>query len=357
LKAYSNLSQILGTLPPKFREEIASFHRDRTVWNLVLDANLPLEWHQFEWESQECNGRLLSDQAVVLRYAKPCQSTQIEPTPGLKRIGLLNLFPKQEHDFVGELQPFFGKGQIELIHPHWAASQLGRHQELFVVAHGTPNGLLDSHGDDFDLLRLPLPKRLWLLACNENRAICQLASQCLQQGVETVVVATGKLEASAMRAIIQNWLAEVEEGDTVPSVWLTQHRAECDAVGGIRALTVYGALMLGKGPVSHWNLKTLQAHSTGDKTVRQIDDNPRCLEEVIEVIESFGSEIWPVTLEWMVVESLKLAENHDHTKMRKLENRVRNMVSCTPSVRLAIANSSYRFGHYQEALSQVQILL
>ncbi len=346
------IETVLYRLPAEFRHDVHALSRQNTPWALVLDARLPCAWQESAWETVEFNGRTLAEQALVLRAVQPWvlpQPHSPAPPDSPRRIALLNYFPREEFDFIGHFKDLFKNGQIEALHPRFAAQQLGAHEELVIVAHGDQEGLKDQHGNTVNLSDWPLPKRLWLLACHEQRALYRLAQDCLNRGVDSVIMATGLLDAAHMSAIIRAWLTALTSTD--PVTWLAEQRLRDDAVGGASALTVWGTLSSDLDPLAEWNRRTLCAHSSGTRSAPRLTDDQESFAQAIEAIGSGAAVLWPVTLDWLLTESLKLAENHDHGAMLRLEVQLARTHHAAPGALLALANSAYRRGRYEYAVT------
>jgi hypothetical protein len=77
--------------------------------------------------------------------------------------------------------------------------------DLIIAAHGRSHGLVDADGSTFTLpVAHPMPERIWLLACNVDGAMDDLAQNLLKQGCRTVIAATGDFSASDNGAVVES---------------------------------------------------------------------------------------------------------------------------------------------------------
>lgn len=308
-----------------------------TRWLLLLEPSLPVSWLGLRWESLNLAGRPLSSQALVVRHAGWGQE---QPASTTETAWLLNLFPAQEFSFLDRLQPQLQSGRLRTCRKN-AVDRVSGADDLFLLAHGRANGLVDADDLPFTLPAIhPAPRRLWLLACNIDGALDGLAQEMLKCGCETVIAATSELSAPAMAALIDDWLSHGREFANLAS-WLALAKGHGD--GNIHALTIWGRIGIDPTPCAHWNRLTWDDEH-GDRRRPPLDDETSLLKFQDAHRHAVSSQAWPLTRKWMLPPLLWLAEKHHHPAMRELSEAIGD--SDSPQAIRGLAAAARRVGNY-----------
>lgn len=335
---------LFNLIDSHLRDALLQMGRERPQWRLMLDRSMPVSWQFAPWESLVLDGAPLSSHALVCRMVRPTFGlASADGEPRADRSGWLDLFPKDEFDFARTVQG--GKRFPNKISRRWAAREVESCDELFVMAHGGPEGLINPEGLPESLEGLPVPKRIWLLACNENGALFDTARTLLARGARTVVTSTGKLDAPQIAQFVASWMNR-EDRDSLEH-WLARMRCMPATDGGARTITLFGDVACDVSESARWNERTLRSVIGEETHLKVIADRLDDFSEAIAAWESPG--IWPMTAEWMLPELLRLAENHDHSWMLRLE-RLATGSRRSAALLLAMAISAYRSGYYPTAM-------
>lgn len=314
---------------------------------LLLAASLPQEWRKLPWEAFKLGGRPLHERLLVVRDASWPNPTAPARTPGAA--GLLNLFPLAEHDFAALLQTEIREQRsLLMLREHNLGERLSDFDEFFITAHGQAEGLCANDGSTTWSLPLvkPMPKRIWLLACNVDGAMHRLAHSLLAQGCRTVIAATGELSAPEMSALIRAWCASAAEDRPAadPARWLASRRHGVE--GGAHGLTVFGEVYLDTSPAAAWNhLSWTIAHELPPSAqAPQLDDNSTVAEfDAADTLYNAPST-WDISRQHLGPLLLWLAEKHDHERMKTLEKTL--LEPDSPAACHALASAARRSGRY-----------
>jgi hypothetical protein len=257
---------------------------------------------------------------------------------------LLDLFPAKEFPFCSHLQPLIRPGTLRTCRTAFLKEQIAAASDLFVVAHGRANGLVDAEGNHFDLpVSHPMPARIWLLACNVCGAMDKLAAELIAGGCKTVITATGDLSAPEMGAVINEWFNEGKLVES-PEHWLGRLKAEGDiGDGGVHSLTVWGEVSVDRSSCAPWNRRAWMARH-GDDDGLQLDDQTSLAEFQEAYAHAMSPLAWQIARDDMLVPLLWLAEKHHHPAMEGLERLVGDRTS--PAAINALASASRRAGNY-----------
>ena len=308
-------------------------------WLLLLEPTLPEPWFGLRWESLNLAGLPLSSQSLVVRDARWGNE---QPASANGTAWLLNLFPQEEFSFLVRLQPHIQSGRLRTCR-NSALNRVAGADDLFLLAHGRANGVVDTDDLPFALPPIyPAPRRIWLLACNIDGALDPLAQNLLKCGCDTVIAGTSELSAPAMADLIEDWILHGREFGDVAS-WLTQKEAEGHGNGDIHALTIWGGISIDQTPCARWNRLTWDdAH--GDPRRPPLDDETSFGQFQEAHRHAMSPQAWPLTHKWMLPPLLWLAEKHHHPVMRELSEAIGDTDS--PEGIRGLAAAARRVGNY-----------
>lgn len=314
-------------------------------WLLLLEPSLPPSWQTLLWERLTLGGQPLGRQAVVVRHAVWGDAVKA-PSSVVQATRYINFFPKAEHHFALGLQKLISANQLGRITLRYLAQDGAGSRDLFILAHGDAQGLLDVEGRPFNLPEMhPMPERIWLLACNVDGAMDRLAATLMTRGCRTVVAAVGELSAPQMQTLIKAWVMR-DVPQTDPASWLAARSVEQDD-GGAQALTVWGALPLDTDVTSAWNRRAWDIrHGTCDELPLDESITESGFRAAHEAMQSPST--WPMAREEMAPPLLWLAEKFHHPALSHLEREVENLLGASPSSLAlhALAATARRLGHY-----------
>jgi len=215
--------------------------------------------------------------------------------------------------------------------------------DLVIVAHGRSHGLVDADGNSFALPAAhPMPERIWLLACNVNGAMSDLAQNLLRQGCRTVIAATSDISAPEMACVVESLFATARLPDENRS-WLARAEAAFDAAGNPLALTIWGECDLDPTACTAWNRMTWD-NEHGSHRRPPLDDETTREEFLAAHQHASSPQAWPLTRKWMLPPLLWLAEKHHHPAMRDLSSQLGEARS--PAAIRALASAARRVGNY-----------
>lgn len=309
-------------------------------WLLLLEPSLPDTWQALHWESFNLSGRPLSSQALVVR--KAVWSAR-QNGDGQIIARFIDLFPPDEFSFGERLERLTRSGQLLTSRRQFLEKDMATVTDLFIMAHGRANGLIDAAGNLFDIPSThPMPERIWLLACNVDGTMDKLAQRLLEQGCRTVIAATSDLEAVEMARLVERLFAQEH-----PLEEYIRRLARADRVinrdGGLHALTVWGHVDVDRSPCSFWNRVTWdEEHGIWRRP--PLDDTTAREDFFAAHTQAMSQHAWPVTCEWMLPSLLLRAERHDHPTMQALVVKLGGMES--PLAIRALAAAARRVGHY-----------
>ncbi len=315
---------------------------------LLLDALLEAHWHERPWE-EELRARGLTAVGCVACCARVRFGSNQDCFPTSASYWI-NLFPPASvpdgFAFAETFQEAAAQRQLQQV-PYARLEQaaIPADADLFILAHADARGLLDRHKNPLPedwLLSKALPGRVRLLACNVDGAMYRLAEKLLAHGVRTVVCATGTLSAPAIALLVRQW---TQARMFIPfERWLWQIAGEDTAEGGARRLTVFDEFTLDASPVSHWHEAVWDdsAYPNRANLERTLERDHDQFEKVCATVLQ-GSALWSMAYDYLFPRLLRVAENINHSAMRRLQNHAPERK--TPDLRLALAESAYRLGH------------
>jgi hypothetical protein len=308
-------------------------------WLLLLEGTLPLAWLRLRWEALTLGGRPLSSQALVIRSA----SWWPQGAGTGKPARFLNLFPPEEFCFLDQLQPLLHSGKLRTGRAAFLKHDMVAAGDLLIVAHGRSHGLVDARENLFALpVAHPMPKRIWLLACNVDGAIDELAQNLLGQGCRTVIAATGDISAPAIARVVECLFAQVHDSDESRS-WLARAEAAFNDRGSPLALTIWGECDIDPTAPAAWNRMTWD-NEHGSHRRPPLDDETTREEFLAAHQHASSPQAWPLTRQWMLPPLLWLAEKHHHPAMRDLSSQLGDARS--PAAIRALASAARRVGNY-----------
>lgn len=311
----------------------------QTRWLLLLEPSMPETWLRLRWESLNLAGRPLSSQALVVRSA--AWSHQQADTG--KGAFFLDLFPHEEFSFGNRLQPLIQSGNLRTCRPAFLKEQMIAVSDLFIMAHGRAHGLVDASGNFFDLpIAHPMPERIWLLACNVDGAMDNLAQRLLDQGCRTVIAATSDLSAPEMARLVE-YLFENGYDLNENISWLARAETAPSGGGGFHALTIWGSVSIDRSPCAEWNRLTWDSeHGAWGRP--PLDDETTREEFLGAYEQAMSPQAWPLTRKWMPPPLLWLAEKHHHPAMKQLSIQIGD--SKSPEAIRSLAAAARRVGNY-----------
>ncbi len=314
-------------------------------WLLLLEPSLPPAWQALPWERLTLGGQPLARQALVVRQSRWGQAKE-GLVRSLSPSRYLNLFPSTGYPFAEKLQPAVAGGQLRRTVAQYLVQEGAGSSDLFILAHGNAQGLLDAQGRPLELPAWhPMPERIWLLACNVDGAMNRLATVLLDRGCRTVVAATGELSALQMDILLNAWAAR-SHPQIDPAAWLSSRSAE-QGDGGVQALTVWGALLVDSGATAGWNRLAWEIrHESRDALPLDESIEESGFHAAFEAMQAAST--WRLAREEMAPPLLWLAEKFHHPALGNLEREVENLLGTSPSpaVFYALAASARRLGHY-----------
>lgn len=310
-----------------------------TRWLLLLEPSLPKEWFSLNWESLRLAGHPLTSQALVVRRA--VWGSPQSGAGGNNRF--INLFPATEFPFADRLQPTIQSGMLRTSRKAFLKADMSATDHLFITAHGLADGLVDADGNSFEIPAAhPMPRCIWLLACNVGGAMDLIAQRLLGQGCRTVIAATSDLSAPEMADLVEGLFAD-ESCLNEPVSWLSQTTNTVSAGGSANALTVWGDVDLDPPPGTPWNkLIWEHVHDTGQPL--PLSDEITLPEFHEAYRQSLSPFAWPLTRDEMSSPLLLLAEKHDHTLISPLSKLVGDIES--PKAIRSLAAAARRMGNY-----------
>ncbi len=310
-------------------------------WLLLLEPSLPQSWQRLRWEALSLAGRPLAAQALVIRSAVWCR----QGNGTGKAARFLDLFPRSEFSFLGRFQPLIQAGRLRTSRASFIERDMAAGGDLVIVAHGRSHGLVDADGNSFALPAAhPMPERIWLLACNVDGAMGDLAQKFLNQGCRTVIAATGDISAREMACVVESLFAAARLPDENRS-WLAQAAASFNGRGCPLALTIWGECDLDPTACAAWNRMTWD-DKHGNSRRPPLDDETTRDEFLAAYQHATSPQAWPLTRDWMLPPLLWLAEKHDHPAMRDLSTRLDDTKS--PQAIRALASAARRVGNYAQ---------
>lgn len=308
-------------------------------WLLLLEPSLPQSWQRLRWEALPLAGRPLAAQVLVIRSAVWCRQGN---STG-KAARFLDLFPPAEFSFLGRFQPLFQAGSLRTSRASFIERDMAAGGDLVIVAHGRSHGLVDADGNSFTLPAAhPMPERIWLLACNVDGAMDDLAQNLLRQRCRTVIAATSDISAPEMACVVESLFATARLPDENRS-WLARAEAAFDAAGNPLALTIWGECDLDPTACTAWNRMTWD-NEHGSHRRPPLDDETTREEFLAAHQHASSPQAWPLTRKWMLPPLLWLAEKHHHPAMRDLSSQLGEARS--PAAIRALASAARRVGNY-----------
>jgi len=310
-------------------------------WLLLLEPSLPQSWQRLRWEALTLGGRPLAAQVLVIRSA----TWHREETSIHKPARFLNLFPQVEFCFLDRLQPLFRSGRLRTSREAFLKGDMAEADDLIIVAHGRSHGLVYADGSTFTLpVAHPMPERIWLLACNVDGAMDDLAQNLLKQGCRTVIAATGDISASEMARVVESLLAPAHASDDNRS-WLARAEAAFNNRCSPLALTIWGKFDLDAPGHAAWNRMTWD-NEHGNSRRPPLDDETTREEFLAAHQYAASPQAWSLTRQWMLPPLLWLAEKHHHPAMRDLSTQIGDVKS--PEAIRALAAAARRVGNYAQ---------
>lgn len=310
-------------------------------WLFLLEPSLPADWLALPWERMTLGGQPLARQALIVRRAVWHKSTGAV----LKPARFLNLFPVVEHPFANNLQGLVAADVMRPVQATYLQQDGAEISDLFILAHGNAQGLLDKNKQPFALPDWhPAPARVWLLACNVNGAMDRLATRLLARGCPTVIAAAGDLSAPQMESLIYSWARESPRLD--PVTWLAGQSGDWGD-GGMQALRIWGSVKLDGGSSRDWNQLAWEIrHRTREGMPLDDSITAEAFHRAHDAMKH--AETWAVTRQEMAAPLLWLAEKTDHSAIAELERSVETRLGETPApaALYALAASARRLGHY-----------
>lgn len=319
-------------------------------WVLLLEPSLPSHWQLLPWESLTLMGRPLTSQALVVRCAK----WEVDQGNAAKFASFYNLFPSTEFSFTQHLQPAIKSRALRKINLASLRKDVRALSDVLIMAHGRDAGLVDASGEIFNLpITHPMPERIWLLACNVNGAMHELARRLLGHGCKTVVAATGDLAAPEIAHLLEKLFVDNSvSGETLS--WLVRFEdALNNGVEGL-GLTIWGIVDIDTSPCAKWNRLTWD-NEHGVIQHAPLDDETNKDDFFSAQAQAMSPQAWPFTRKWMLPPLLWLAEIHDHPSMRSLSKLV--VHSTTPMAIRGLAAIARRVGNYVQTAKYLSITL
>lgn len=340
LPAIPENSQALEEFLPDLLQALPTPDPDAR-WLLLLEPSLPQSWHRLRWEALTLGGRRLAAQALVIRSA----AWHREETSIHKYARFLNLFPQVEFSFLDRLQPLFRSEKLRTSREAFLKQDMAEGGDLIIAAHGRSHGLVAADGSTFTVpVAHPMPKRIWLLACNVDGAMDDLAQYLLKQGCRTVIAATGDISASDIARVVESLLAPVHASDDNRS-WLARAEAAFNDRGSPLALTIWGECDLDPPEHAAWNRMTWD-NEHGNSRRPPLDDETTREEFLVGHQYAASPQAWSLTRQWMLPPLLWLAEKHHHPAMRDLSTQLGDAKS--PEAIRALASAARRVGNYAQ---------
>lgn len=310
-------------------------------WLLLLEPSLPQSWQRLHWEALALGGRPLAAQALVIRRA----AWYREEASTHKPTRFLDLFPPAEFSFLGRLQPLIESGTLRTGRASFLKRDMAAAGDLIIMAHGRSHGLVDAAGNSFALPAAhPMPERIWLLACNVEGAMDDLAHNLLRQGCRTVIAATGDTSAPEMAGVVESVFA----GTRLPGEnrsWLARAEAAFNRRASPSSLTIWGNCDLDPTACAAWNRMTWEEEH-GNSRRPPLDDETTRDEFLAAYQHATSPQAWPLTRDWMLPPLLWLAEKHDHPAMRDLSTQLGDTES--PAAIRGLASAARRVGNYAQ---------
>ena len=310
-------------------------------WLLLLEPSLPPSWQRLRWEALSLAGRPLAAQALIIRSF----AWHRERTNTHKPVRFLDLFPPAEFSFLDRLQPLIASGRLRTGRPFCLKQDLGAAGDLIIMAHGRSHGLVDGAGQSFSLPVVhPMPERIWLLACNVDGAMDDLAHNLLRQGCRTVIAATEDISAPEMARVVESLFTPAHLADENVS-WLARVAAAFADAGNPLALTIWGECDLDPTVCGSWNRMTWD-NEHGSSCRPPLDDETTREEFFAAHQHAVSPQAWPLTRDWMLPPLLWLAEKHDHRAMLDLSTQLGDARSAL-AIR-GLASAARRVGNYAQ---------
>jgi len=309
-------------------------------WLLLLEPSLPQSWQRLRWEALTLGGRPLAAQVLVIRSA----TWHREETSIHKPARFLNLFPQVEFCFLDRLQPLFRSGRLRTSREAFLKGDMAEADDLIIVAHGRSHGLVYADNTFTLPVAHPMPERIWLLACNVDGAMDDLAQNLLKQGCRTVIAATGDIAAPEIARVVKSLLAPAHASDDNRS-WLARAEAAFNDRCSPLALTIWGKFDLDAPGHAAWNRMTWD-NEHGNSRRPPLDDETTREEFLAAHQYAASPQAWSLTRQWMLPPLLWLAEKHHHPAMRDLSTQIGDAKS--PEAIRALASAARRVGNYPQ---------
>jgi hypothetical protein len=316
----------------------------------LLEPSLPQNWQTFPWEQLSLHGKPISGQALVVRQASWDSQPILRPRVAL----FLDLFPQNEFSFLAEFQPLIHSGRLRTCrNDSKLCERLKTATDLFIMAHGNAQGLLDAKGEAFVLPAThPMPDSIWLLACNTDGAAHNLSQQLLESGCKTVVTATGDISAPEMANLVQTcFTQELDEYD--PGRLLAFANSQRLVQGNHTCLTISGAVELDRSACAPWNRITWE-NERGNRQFVPLDDETNKQEFTEAYRHAISPDAWKLTRTWMMPPLLWLAEKIDHSLMRAISLEV-GALENTPEAIRGLAAAARRVGNYVQVAKSLSL--
>lgn len=334
---------------------------------LLLEKSLDEQWQNYKWEeiTLPYKNETLNKYVLVIRYADLTyyKANNFDNFKHFYNNQLPKDFPRENENFFStnilskvNFTDKFSKGQNSI-----------ENGELFIFAHGSQNGILDKKCQELDFFNTfpNVPKRIWLIACNEENinannnesGVYKIAKKLISDKYcDTVITATTPLNAYCMSAMVQKWFNNNDNNIVDPAVFLSEIQND-NTNGGVFNLTIFGNIYIACDDVQAWNysywLKEHNIRATNQNFIvskNTFDNADKCLN---------NNSLWKNTKNnYLLSELLFLAEEVDHSKIKKYQIEINKLLnsdndynynSC--NIYRSLSKSARREGKYNASVN------
>jgi tetratricopeptide (TPR) repeat protein len=261
-------SLLADVLPLDAMKALETLTQKGKAVTLFLDPDLPEPWNSAHWETLRFRDRPFATYGLVVRHSTPLFLPQAKLMTKVSPAAFVTLFPPKEFDFRRAFESDVIDRKLVCIHKECLPDcGVDAYEDLFILAHGSGDGLLENNGALFDWKTRARPSRVWLLACNVKEGMFATARKLLDDGVRTVVTTTDQVDARQMAELVKHWGNRPRQL-SLDSWLLERKKASGHAPGGLNALTVLGETVTTPDDAAPFHLELRKMRES---------DNPRGL--------------------------------------------------------------------------------
>lgn len=332
---------------------------------LLLEKSLDEQWQNYKWEeiTLPYKNETLNKYVLVIRYADLTyyKANNFDNFKHFYNNQLPKDFPRENENFFStnilskvNFTDKFSKGQNSI-----------ENGELFIFAHGSQNGILDKKCQELDFFNTfpNVPKRIWLIACNEENintnnnesGVYKIAKKLISDKYcDTVITATTPLNAYCMSAMVQKWFNNNDNNIVDPAVFLSEIQND-NTNGGVFNLTIFGNIYISCDNAQIWNYSYwLAEHKIRFYNKKYILNHATSLKEFQDAYISYSTEnLWNNTKDDLEKSLFILSERYDHNIMKYIYGKILNKPGVNAKTYLSLSKHSRRIGKYNACVQNL----